>query len=270
MKLRTPAGAAALLVSTALVIGTVQPAPAGPSVFVEPRATFADPSDYFEVGLRIDDGVDTISNFQVFVEFDPAVIRFDVALEGSLYTASGNQTWFYFEEIVPGSLEVFDVIFPALSFILPPGELARLRFQALADGYSGIRFGAVNLKDIGRDPVPDVSWIDGYVWVGDVPTGVDGDLIGAPLRGIDFPRPHPFRHSVRFGLRGDGAGGAVVEVYDARGRRMTTIPAEGAGGSAECIWNGTDSRGRPVPPGVYFLRWDHEGGSAVRRVVRIR
>lgn len=270
MKVRIPAGVAALLVSCALLIGFARSAPAGPSIFIEPRATIVQPTEFFEVGIRVDDGADTVSNFQVFVEFEPSVLRFVEAIEGSLYTESGNQTWFYFEEIVPGSLEVFDVVFPALSFILPPGELTRLRFQALADGYSDIRFRAVSLQDILRQEIPGVNLVDGYVCVGDTPTIVDDGSVGSALRSIDEPRPHPFRRSIRFGLRGEGAGSAVVDVFDLRGRVVARISVEGAGSRSEGFWDGTDGAGRSLPPGVYFLRWIHGEGTAVRRVVRVR
>jgi hypothetical protein len=67
-----------------------------------------------------------------------------------------------------------------------------------------------------------------------------------------------------------GARGAVrFEVIDTRGRRIALGRATGAEG--RWAWGGTQDDGRPVPPGVYFVRaTDAEGTIAVDRLVLIR
>jgi len=84
-------------------------------------------------------------------------------------------------------------------------------------------------------------------------------------------RPNPFRDSSRldFALREGGVASLVV--YDVRGRRVRIL-RQGftpAGRYSES-WNGVDSRGRPVTPGVYFVRLESGTYRATRKVVRIR
>lgn len=265
---------APFLLGALLLTATAGPLRAGPVVRVEPTATIVDPGDLFEIAIRIDAGVDTMSNFQIFLTFDTDVIEFVTALEGSLYTETGHQTWFYFAEVVPGSLEVFDVIFPALSFILPPGELARVRFHAVADGFSDIRIAQANLKDILRNPVSDVSVLHGYVCVGDAATDVEG---GEAIRlgwGLGPPTPNPTRGPTVLRLtrpiRAPGSEGGRLSVYDAAGRLVRNLAAARSPGISLVEWDGTTDRGAPLPSGVYFVRLETSAGALTRSVVLLR
>lgn len=68
------------------------------------------------------------------------------------------------------------------------------------------------------------------------------------------------------------SGGAVrLTLHDVRGRRVrrwewSWLP----GGEHEVLWDGSDERGRPVPPGVYFLRLLAAGSQASCTAVRTR
>jgi hypothetical protein len=67
-------------------------------------------------------------------------------------------------------------------------------------------------------------------------------------------RPNPFSTSVT--LQGPGP----AAVYDGAGRLVRALPGDGA-----VVWDGRDSRGRPVRPGVYLFRL----GSARVRLVKL-
>ncbi len=60
----------------------------------------------------------------------------------------------------------------------------------------------------------------------------------------------------------------TITIYDRHGRLMTSIldhqpaPAEG-----ETIWNGTNERGEPLPPGIYLLLLEAYDGSGAEMVV---
>ena len=77
-----------------------------------------------------------------------------------------------------------------------------------------------------------------------------------------------------------------LEVLDLRGNRVATIlPGRGLGGTLppgrygrallgsdsgcddRLTWNGTDDRGRTVPPGVYLVRFTGDGVSETRKVL---
>ncbi len=246
---------------------------AAPVVSIEPAVTIVDPNDLFELAVRIDAGVDTISNFQVIFDYDVSVIEFQEAIEGSLYTLSGNQTWFYFSESPPGTVEVFDVIFPAMSFVLPPGELTRLRFRAVADGVTEIRIFSIDVQDILRNSLTDVSTRNGTVCVGDASTGVGrGERDGRRWE-IGYPFPNPSRNETRVRLIPPPAGHRSpirVGMYDVAGRLVRELLPVPALSPGELIWDGRDGRGAPVAAGVYFFRLDTEIESVTRKVILVR
>ncbi len=70
--------------------------------------------------------------------------------------------------------------------------------------------------------------------------------------------PNPFRTGVR--LAGASMG---IRIYDMSGRLIRALPAAGESGVR---WDGRDTRGRPVPPGVYLARGS---GDAAVRLVRL-
>ena len=75
---------------------------------------------------------------------------------------------------------------------------------------------------------------------------------GQPLR--VYPNPTNGACNVEFAA-GQVDGGALV-VFDAQGRAVRLLSAESAGaGLARARWDGLDSRGERVVPGVYFVRW---------------
>lgn len=247
--------------------------PAAPVVSIEPAVTIVDPIDLFELTVWIDAGVDTISNFQVIFDYDVSVIEFQEAIEGSLYTSSGNQTWFYFNETPPGTVEVFDVIFPAMSFVLPPGELVRLRFRAVADGVTVIRIFSIDVQDILRNPLTDVSTQNGTVCVGDASTGVGRGEWGGQRWEIGYPFPNPTRNESRILLIPPPSGhrsSIRIGMYDVAGRLVRELLPSPAFSSGELLWDGRDGRGNPVSPGVYFFRLDTEVESVTRKVILVR
>jgi hypothetical protein len=85
-------------------------------------------------------------------------------------------------------------------------------------------------------------------------------VAAAPDRARVFPNPSMGPVTVE-----TGSGHLLLEVYDASGRRVMSV--EGSTGRA--TWNGRDSSGRIVPPGVYFGRIAGENSSAQAvRIVR--
>jgi flagellar hook assembly protein FlgD len=99
-------------------------------------------------------------------------------------------------------------------------------------------------------------------------TGVP-DLSAASLALI---RPNPFTSETTVAYTVPSAGAAVaVRVYDVRGRLVRTL-AEGprGGGAHSAVWDGRDSSGRIVSPGIYFCRAEIGGWTEVRKVVLLR
>ncbi len=80
--------------------------------------------------------------------------------------------------------------------------------------------------------------------------------------------PNPVRGQVRIaGPILDGTP-ARSSVYDPTGRRVCSLDVTESPDRASAIWDGCDDSGRPVPPGVYFLRWGSaERGTSARIVL---
>ncbi|HEX7077663.1 MAG TPA: T9SS type A sorting domain-containing protein [Candidatus Eisenbacteria bacterium] len=90
-------------------------------------------------------------------------------------------------------------------------------------------------------------------------TGVEATIAAPALR----IAPNP----VRIGARIQSPGGGRLAIYDVQGRLVHAM-GSGAGASPYAAeWNATDRRGRPVPSGVYFLRYEGLAGTIVRRFV---
>jgi hypothetical protein len=95
------------------------------------------------------------------------------------------------------------------------------------------------------------------------------------IRTPSFPalasRPNPFLGSAEISLRLDSAQTGSLRVYDARGRLVSRIfDGPLSVGTHSFGWNGLDARGREVPSGVYFLRFDGGTKALSKKVVLLR
>jgi hypothetical protein len=86
--------------------------------------------------------------------------------------------------------------------------------------------------------------------------------------------PNPFRGvtSIAYAIpRNGGESRVTLKVYDATGRLVhTLVDADKPAGRYSAVWNGRDSSGRPVAPGVYFSRLRLGQKTAAQRVVLLR
>lgn len=82
--------------------------------------------------------------------------------------------------------------------------------------------------------------------------------------------PNPAAGPMRFAWRMGESAHARLEVLDAAGRRVA-VPFEGEAtpGEHAIAWDGRDSAGRRLPPGVYLARLVTPGAVALTRVVRL-
>jgi hypothetical protein len=83
--------------------------------------------------------------------------------------------------------------------------------------------------------------------------------------------PNPMRGggTISFALgAGSASPSATLSIYDIRGRVMRSFESVTPFGALS--WDGADNAGRPVAPGVYFVRLNGGAGSAVSRVAIVR
>ncbi len=109
-----------------------------------------------------------------------------------------------------------------------------------------------------------------------LPPGDGSDPSGGTPSALSVGRvtPNPFSSitTVEIAVPGDGRAEEAVraDVHDAAGRRVVSLAVRppGADGVTTASWDGRDSAGHPVAPGVYFLRV-RSGSHQVVRPVRL-
>lgn len=102
-------------------------------------------------------------------------------------------------------------------------------------------------------------------------TNIDGPASLPSTLRLGRARPNPFASTTTFELSVDRAEPLSVRVYDVAGREVATIfDGVPRAGSGPLEWDGRDSSGRSTPSGVYFIRAERPGATAVRRVQIVR
>ena len=106
--------------------------------------------------------------------------------------------------------------------------------------------------------------------------GFEGSALAEdPAAEADRPRtlsigPNPVRAGtmIRFGAPVPGP--VRLALFGADGRRILDLASRPrAEGMSQIWWDGRDRRGGRLPPGAYFLRLDHPGGSETGRIVLV-
>jgi immune inhibitor A len=68
--------------------------------------------------------------------------------------------------------------------------------------------------------------------------------------------PNPFRNEAKLSFSLDRTGRVSVVIYDIKGRRIKNLADQAfEAGPHTVVWDGTDSRGESVCPGIYFYRF---------------
>ena len=101
--------------------------------------------------------------------------------------------------------------------------------------------------------------------VGVGPTAPDGGLR------LEGARPNPFGLMTTIAFDLPRPGHARLTILDVRGRTVAELVNDfRPAGPAFSIWQGRASTGGIAPPGLYFVRLEHEGVVRSTRLVRIR
>ncbi|MBD3367035.1 MAG: hypothetical protein GF405_02525 [Candidatus Eisenbacteria bacterium] len=222
-------------------------AAAHPVVMIDPPELAMAPGETLSVSVRVAD-VDTISCYMVELSFDAATIQLVSAAEGTLFATSGHSTMFDWDQLADGLHSVNDVLLGPWSYVLAPGELARLSIGGVCPGTCWLEITAVDLRDIRRDPILPVETSGCCVQV-ETTSSVPGSFPNAGPRLSALP--NPTTAGTRLALQQPASASMTAVLYDVRGRRVRelVIPA----GSTGAAWDLTDRFGRTVPCGVYFV-----------------
>jgi len=256
----------ALLVLVALLVGHAT-AVEGPHVYFAPSEVMLQPGETVEFSVRIGASEDSISGFQLYARFDPSIVEYVSATQGSLYANSGYPTWFIDPiEEESGLWHFFDTVMGVGTYISPPGELMRLELRALTYGSCELEMESILLADVNRENLPVGSYERANIFVVD-PTGVEEG--GGTVRlGPAYPNPFVSGTAVPF-FTPRGTGDAVAEIYDVSGRLVRRLPIAKGDLEGELTWDGKDTSGHALPSSVYFLQFRAGVSTARCRLVKV-
>jgi hypothetical protein len=139
------------------------------------------------------------------------------------------------------------------------GVLATVRFVTLAPGDPGIGIAAVEARDAKNRKLT-------------LPVEVHAPPPVLPrVTTLAFAAPNPFREATTFAFDLAEAARVELTLYSVDGRRIRTL-VEGARepGQYRAPWDGRDSHGRAVGPGVYYARFVAGSKRFTRTVVFLR
>ncbi|HYW68237.1 MAG TPA: cohesin domain-containing protein [bacterium] len=255
-----------LAVLVTLLVGYAT-ATTGPHVFFAPSEVMLQPGETVEFSVRVGACEDSISGFQLYARFDPAIVEYVSATQGSLYAYSGHPTWFIDPiEEEPGLWHFFDTVMGVGTYVSPPGELMRLELRAIAYGICELQMESILLADVNRENLPVGSYENADIFVID-PTGVEEG--GGTVRlGPAYPNPFVAGTAVPF-FAPRGPDDAVAEIYDVSGRLVRRLPVTDGVVDGELTWDGRDEGGHAVPSSVYFLRVQAGTSTARCRLVKV-
>ena len=105
---------------------------------------------------------------------------------------------------------------------------------------------------------------------------VDDGSVGIPVSGWGGGttlsiEPNPFTSTVSFAATGTPGAGIELDVFDVRGRRVVGFDLEASeSGVGTVIWDGRDSDGGTVSPGIYIVRVSTGPVTIARKALLIR
>jgi len=82
-----------------------------------------------------------------------------------------------------------------------------------------------------------------------------------------YPNPFAGQTTIEFVLSEPDV--VRIDVFNALGQQVTALRSDYMGaGNHEVQWDGTDSSGRALAPGVYFVRINTSAGSGTARLIK--
>jgi hypothetical protein len=230
-------------------------ASSNPGLYLEPSKSYIQPGERCTLSVMVDDGADSLSCAMCVLSFDPGVVSCVEAGEGELYLNSSYSTFFNWERFSPDSVRVEDCVLGYRSFILAPGELYTVVFEALQPGTTAVRLEEAEVYDIDRVQLPVDLGPGASISVSI--TADDGGGLTPPAFFECYP--NPFNPSTTLTFRSppgkvSGRGGrGMLRIYSPEGKLVKTVfRGNLREGINEFRWYGEDEQGRSVSSGVYM------------------
>jgi len=247
-----------LLIVILLGISSV-PAVASPVLRWAPADTTINLGHQTTLSVMLDDTLD-VRTIELYISYDSDIIS--VVDGGPGLVFDGYSLFSDFKEMDPanpGQWYGYCVILGSEDWAVGPGELFRWTVQGDTKGISGLISVSVLLLPPGGGEYDEVVLQETNIVVGD-PSGVPVFIAGGPTMRL-FPNPFNPRVRVEFSLGGNNSG--LLEIYDARGRRVTTLWQGVARETEQAAWDGRDAQGRALPSGIYTFSLQRADGSRI-------
>jgi hypothetical protein len=223
------------------------------SVWVEPAETRIAPGEICTLYVHVDDGVDSLSCAWCSLGFDSTVVSCVSASKGELYDEASFPT--FFDPDVPSAdtISLTACVLGYRSYIIPPGSLFEIRFEALAPGQTYVEIGTVSVFDIDRYGLEEDIGQRGMIIV----TTQTGGTVPTPEGGRLSNYPNPFNPATTIVLElptdSDFGHTTEVDIYDPAGRRVRRLfSGIAVPGQNEFYWDGTSGSGSAVSSGLYM------------------
>jgi len=235
------------------------PALADPVLRWTPADTTISLGQQATLSVMLDDTLD-VRTIELHISYDSEIISVVDGGPGQVF--DGHNLFSDFREVDPanpGQWYGYSVILGGEDWAVGPGELFHWTVQGDTKGTSGLISVSVLLLPPGGGEYDAVVLSETSVIVGD-PSGVPVFMAGDPTLRL-YPNPFNPRVRVDFSLGEHRSG--LLEVYDVRGRWVTTLWQGVARETEQTAWDGRDARGRALPSGIYTFSLQRADGSRV-------
>lgn len=243
----------------AVMLSSSLPAVADPVLRWAPAYQVIGTGQQLTLSIMLDEAL-AVRTLELFVDYDPSIITSINGGPGQLF--DGFQLFSGFDDDDPenhGRWHGYCVIIGAGDWTVGPGELFSWTIQGLTPGISGLISVTVVLLPPGGGEYAEVELPMTEVIVLD-PAEVPTLMAGEPALQL-YPNPFNPRVQVDF-ILGEQMNG-LLEVYDMRGRRVTTLWQGMARQAEQTAWDGSDAQGRAMPSGVYTFALQGADGSRI-------
>lgn len=248
----------------AVLLGSARVASGAADFFITPPVIIAEPGEVVQVPIEMSQSIDTLEvvSINYVLPIDPAFVSNVTLLpEGVVWswgTPFTNVTSTFVAVAAPGGSPVSSssTRFTTLQFTVSP--------TAPVDAAMPLSFSTLSVNE--GTPVAQQN-----LGLLIIRTGTVG-VAGVSAAGLRLEAaPNPMRGATRMTCRlpaGAAGGRMTLEVFSLDGRRLRVLRDEAAAsGTREAFWDGRDTAGRRLAPGVYLARLAHGSASVVRRVV---
>lgn len=246
---------------------------ADPHLALDPLQTYVEPGELCTLRVCVDDAVDSLSCFEVYLSFDSLLVSCVSAEEGQLYKDATDPTFFDWELVTPDTVTAVDCVLGYRTFVLAPGELVTLVFSALNHGICEVRITKVRLWDIDRIELAPTIGQSAEIIIG----SSSGERPTIPGAMQLYNYPNPFNPTTQLVLFVESPLGLfdeqeiTVSIYEPSGRKVRSLyHGKLPVGRNNVPWDGRNDAGTIVAAGIYFAIATTEWDMAKRKLVIIR